>query len=157
VFNDSKCDPQCNLEECLYDGFDCVRDLPACNPLYDTYCSLHYANGVCNQGCNTASCNWDGLDCDNENKKLATGYLVIVVGVTPDVFLNMSGEFLRDLGSLLRAVVVIKEDEETGESMVYPYYEVEARRRRRDVPLATTVRPTRTPIGYDETYLISKT
>lgn len=106
----------------MYDGFDCVRSLGACNPHYDTYCSLVYANGVCNPGCDTAACNWDGLDCNhNEEEKLALGTLVIIVGVTPDEFQIMSKEFLRKLGNLLRAVLYIKADK-SGESMVYPWF-----------------------------------
>lgn len=147
VFNDSKCDPQCDSEECLYDGFDCVRSLPACNPHYDTYCSIVYADGVCNKGCNTAACNWDGLDCDQDNKKLALGTLVIVVGVTPEEFYNMSNEFLRKLGHLLRAVLVVKKDS-NGQNMIYPYYgEDTTSRRRRSVPVTTTASSSGKPIG----------
>lgn len=147
MFNDSKCDAQCDTEECLYDGFDCARLLPPCNPIYDTFCSTHYANGQCDQGCNTAACNWDGLDCDNAEKKLALGTLVIVVGVTPDVFYNMSNEFLRKLGNLLRAVITIKKDN-SGNNMVYPYYGSETTsRRRRAVPVTTTVKPAKQIIG----------
>lgn len=124
VFNDSKCDPQCDTEECLYDGFDCARNLGPCNPHYDLYCSLVYANGVCNHGCDTAACNWDGLDCNHEEEQLALGTLVIIVGVTPTKFMNMSKEFLRKLGHLLRAVLLIKTDE-FGDNMVYPWFDDE--------------------------------
>lgn len=72
-------------------------------------------------GCNTAACNWDGLDCSGgEPERLVRGTLVIVVGVPPQDFLNMSKEFLRKLGHLLRAVVMIKIDS-NGNKMVYPW------------------------------------
>ncbi|KAH3791857.1 hypothetical protein DPMN_145348, partial [Dreissena polymorpha] len=120
VFNDSKCDPQCDNEACLFDGFDCIRSIGECNPIYDRYCTEVYGNGVCEKGCNTAACNWDGLDCSKEPERLVFGTLVIVVGVPPQDFLNMSKEFLRKLGHLLRAVVMIKLDG-NGNKMVYPW------------------------------------
>lgn len=137
VFNDSKCDPMCDVEECLYDGFDCVRSLGACNPHYETYCSINFANGICNEGCDTAACNWDGLDCDHSEQKLASGSLVIILGVQPEVFKNMTKEFLRQLGYLLRAVLVIKVDA-NNQPMVYPWYKdvtaSRVRRRREFIP-----------------------
>lgn len=135
VFNDTKCDPQCDTKECLFDGFDCSRDSGQCNPHYDNYCRTHYNDGKCDPGCNSAECNWDGHDCEREeDKRLALGTLVIVVGVTPETFYNMSKEFLRKLGNLLRAVLVIKTDK-NGNDMVYPYIEdKENKRNRRSVP-----------------------
>ena len=79
-----------------------------------------YADGECNPGCDTAACNWDGLDCNHDEEKLATGSLIIVVGVPPEEFKEMSKEFLRKLGNLLRAVLYIKKDK-NGEEMVYPW------------------------------------
>ena len=73
-------------------------------------------------GCNTAACIWDGQDCSDEKQQYSVGDLVIIVAVTPEQFVNMTKVFLRDLGSLLRAVVMVKKDA-NGQDMVYPYYE----------------------------------
>lgn len=121
VFNDTKCDPQCNKKECQYDGHDCERQVGTCNPHYDSYCNSRYANGECNAGCNTPACNWDGLDCTQEAEQLALGTLIIVVGVPPSEFLKMKKQFIRKLGNLLQAVLVLKKDK-YGNDMVYPWY-----------------------------------
>ena len=122
VFNDSKCDFQCNSEECLYDGFDCVLNIGTCNPHYDYTCSLLYADGVCNEGCNTPACNWDGLDCDHSKERLAFGSLVLTVGISPTQFRKESRLFLRQLGNLLRAIVLVKQNS-YGEDMIFPWYD----------------------------------
>ena len=107
-------------EECLFDGFDCARTLGNCNPHYDTYCKLVYNNGICDAVCDTAACNWDGSDCGHQ-EQLSTGTLILYVGVAPDVFRNMTKEFLRILGSLLRAVLITKLDQNQ-EEMIYSWY-----------------------------------
>ena len=53
---------------------------------------------------------------------MALGTLVIVVGIPPEQFRNESRSFLRSLGNLLRAVVLIKKDS-FGMEMIYPWYD----------------------------------
>ncbi|MGH0125833.1 UNVERIFIED_CONTAM: hypothetical protein FKN15_025001 [Acipenser sinensis] len=120
-FNDGKCDEQCNNPGCLYDGFDCQNLDSQCNPLYDQYCKDHYADGHCDQGCNNAECEWDGLDCTSSPEKLAVGRLVLVVQIPPEQLKNNSFGFLRELSRVLHTNVVFRKDE-SGESMIYPYY-----------------------------------
>ena len=79
VFKNGICDPQCNNQNCLYDGFDCEGEMKRCNTFYEKYCQEHYANGYCDQGCNSSECEWDGLDCDTSPKQLARGTLIIIV------------------------------------------------------------------------------
>lgn len=78
-FKDGRCDQECNLAECLYDGNDCKEFNEAklrnsvtttttsgkCDEKSDLYCLKNYANGICDQECNNSECGWDGLDCDN--------------------------------------------------------------------------------------------
>uniref|UniRef100_A0AAQ4PW40 Neurogenic locus notch homolog protein 1 n=1 Tax=Gasterosteus aculeatus aculeatus TaxID=481459 RepID=A0AAQ4PW40_GASAC len=121
-FNDGKCDSQCDNAGCLYDGFDCQNLEGQCNPLYDQYCKDHYADDHCDQGCNNAECEWDGLDCaNNMPEKLALGQLVLVVHIAPELLVNNSFGFLRELSRVLRTNVMFRK-EATGGLMVYPYY-----------------------------------
>ena len=120
VFKNGICDPQCNNQNCLYDGFDCEGEMKRCNTFYEKYCQEHYANGYCDQGCNSSECEWDGLDCDTSPKQLARGTLIIIVLVKPEEFRSKANEFLRQLGHLMRAVLKIKKDE-NGDEMIYPW------------------------------------
>jgi Notch-like protein len=121
LFQNGKCDEICNTEACLYDGFDCEEKVEECNPFYDMYCSNHFANGHCDTGCDTAACAWDGLDCDHEKENLAKGELVVIIyKMTPEGFKNISTQFVRRMGMLLRATVKIKKDE-YGNEMIYPW------------------------------------
>lgn len=129
VYNNSKCDELCNSEECLFDGRDC-REKPSCNPLYDSYCKNNFQNGNCDMGCDNAACNWDGGDCV-ANKHYVKGTMVIFILMHPDQFRNQSNTFLRNIGQLLEAVVHIKNDDSTGEQMIYPWYpETDTRKKR---------------------------
>ena len=127
AFNDGKCDQECNIEECLYDGIDCrvpsERKLPGsapstpktCDERSDLYCLKNYANGVCDQECNNAECSWDGLDCetgpiDGENGLMpintqAQGLLVI--RVEPAIELGSNSDSRIELARLLRKVSVV--------------------------------------------------
>ncbi|CAA79620.1 glp-1/Notch intracellular domain [Caenorhabditis elegans] len=61
------CNPECNLEECNFDGGDCSggqRPFSKCQ--YPARCADQFANGVCNQECNNEECLYDGLDCQSE-------------------------------------------------------------------------------------------
>eukprot|EP01006_Ploeotia_vitrea_P031216 TRINITY_DN63538_c0_g4_i1.p1 TRINITY_DN63538_c0_g4~~TRINITY_DN63538_c0_g4_i1.p1 ORF type:complete len:1294 (+),score=192.04 TRINITY_DN63538_c0_g4_i1:133-4014(+) len=57
---DSKCDPDCNVEACEFDGGDCDSSLPEC----PASCSRSWlGDGLCDAECNTAGCKWDQGDC----------------------------------------------------------------------------------------------
>lgn len=61
------CNPECNLEECKFDGGDCSGgQQPFSKCLYPSRCADLFANGICNQECNNEGCLYDGLDCQSE-------------------------------------------------------------------------------------------
>ena len=76
---------------------------------------------------------------------MALGTLVIVVGILPTQFKNESLSFLRSLGNLLRAVVLIKKDS-FGSDMIYPWYDPSTRSKRAYIGEETT-QPGRVPDG----------
>jgi len=117
LFNNSVCDRACNSAECLYDGWDCDDDDQNC--LYDAYCEEHYADGFCDQGCNAPQCLWDGLDCISE-RNFASGRIVVVVAIPPMEFVEIQTPFLRQIGYLLHAVVVVAHDSD-GREMIEPW------------------------------------
>ena len=45
------CDDPCNIDECGWDGFDCIQ-LCKCN-------TTLLGNGICNPECNNAECDYD--------------------------------------------------------------------------------------------------
>lgn len=124
LFSDGKCDPDCNIAECLYDGKDCapsndeqiIPSTPASKQTItpkicddkDSYCLRNYANGICDQECNSAECGWDGLDCEpamNDNSIMpintrAQGLLVI--RVEPAIELGTDPESKDEITKLLR-------------------------------------------------------
>ena len=120
LFKNNECNEECNTPECLFDGYDCGREVKPCNPIYDAYCQTHYANGHCDYGCNTAECNWDGLDCENEPPVLAMGTVSLVLEMDLPTFKNQSVAFVRYMGRELRTTVRIKTDPQ-GNEMVYPW------------------------------------
>uniref|UniRef100_A0A3Q1GXW8 Notch receptor, like n=1 Tax=Acanthochromis polyacanthus TaxID=80966 RepID=A0A3Q1GXW8_9TELE len=76
-FGDGSCDRECMEPECLWDGFDCIKDRGHC-PGHIQYCRDHYANSHCEQGCDSAPCGWDGSDCfRNQSPRWAKGTLVL--------------------------------------------------------------------------------
>lgn len=120
LFNNSKCNKECNNEDCLYDGFDCLNEQNECNPFYEKYCRQHFANGHCDKGCNTAECDWDGGDCDSDNKDTAKGVLILILLIPPEEFPNVRATLLRELIRLLRTKVWVMKDDD-GKEMVYPW------------------------------------
>ena len=110
-------------QQCLYDGFDC-EPKESCHPNYEAYCKKHWNNGNCDQGCNSMACGYDGFDCESGPPEYADGYLVVVVMVPPEVFVNNTVDFLRDLGRTLHVVVSIGKDS-NGQDMIYPYTQSE--------------------------------
>ncbi|XP_070568051.1 neurogenic locus notch homolog protein 1-like [Ptychodera flava] len=108
VFEDGVCDDDCNVGMCMYDGFDCRSSLGPCS--YDAYCNDFYHDGHCDNGCNTAECSWDGLDCVDYPPRYAEGTIVMTVLVEPEVIRNNAEAFLREIGHIMRAVVVFVED-----------------------------------------------
>ena len=114
LFNSSVCDQACISGECLYDGWDCEEEPPKCR--YNAYFKQHYANGICDEGCNAAGCLWDSLDCVSEHS-FVHGRIVIAVAVRPDKFIELRMAFLRQIGYLLHAVVVVEHDS-SGREMI---------------------------------------
>ena len=74
-----------------------------------SYITTLFPLGKCDPGCNNAACEWDGLDCDQQElPDLAKGELILVIDMTPEVFLNQSESFLRTTSRLLKAKVEFK-------------------------------------------------
>uniref|UniRef100_A0A8C6QHG6 Neurogenic locus notch homolog protein 3 n=1 Tax=Nannospalax galili TaxID=1026970 RepID=A0A8C6QHG6_NANGA len=124
LFNNSRCDPACSSPACLYDNFDCYTSGHdrTCNPVYEKYCTDHFADGRCDQGCNTEECGWDGLDCASEVPALlARGVLVLTVLLPPEELLRSSADFLQRLSAILRTSLRFRLDAR-GQAMVFPYH-----------------------------------
>lgn len=120
LFNNSQCDQFCNNPECLYDNFDCRKE-KVCNPLYESYCIAHYADGKCDQGCNMEECGWDGMDCaQSVPEDLADGVLVLIVLLPPEQLLRTQTAFLQKLSAILHTTLRFRLDE-NGEAMIQPY------------------------------------
>ena len=93
--------------------FICYLLLFFISPIYNAYCLENYANDACDGGCNTAECLHDGLDCSENSPKFAKGVLIIIVLVPEEEMRldNVSKTFLREIGHILRTVVVFVKDE----------------------------------------------
>jgi len=79
LFGDGHCDSDCDNEEALFDGFDCISSAAAaaagmmseCDGVTSQskaasrrpQCSAVYADGTCDDDCDSAACLWDGGDC----------------------------------------------------------------------------------------------
>ncbi|KAI4560748.1 hypothetical protein MJG53_017377 [Ovis ammon polii x Ovis aries] len=115
-----QCHPQCDSEECLFDGYDCETP-PACTPAYDQYCRDHFHNGHCEKGCNTAECGWDGGDCRPEDRNSEWGpSLALLVVLSPSTLDQQLLALARVLSLTLRVGLWVRKDSE-GRDMVYPY------------------------------------
>ncbi|XP_061002974.1 neurogenic locus notch homolog protein 4 isoform X2 [Dama dama] len=120
LFRDGQCHPQCDSEECLFDGYDCETP-PACTPAYDQYCRDHFHNGHCEKGCNTAECGWDGGDCRPEDGNSEWGpSLALLVVLSPSTLDQQLLALARVLSLTLRVGLWVRKDRE-GRDMVYPY------------------------------------
>nr|XP_044632247.1 neurogenic locus notch homolog protein 4 isoform X6 [Equus asinus] len=120
LFRDGQCHPQCDSEECLFDGYDCETP-PACTPAYDQYCHDHFHNGHCEKGCNTAECGWDGGDCRPEDGHSEWGpSLVLLVVLSPPALDQQLLTLARVLSLTLRVGLWVRKDSD-GRDMVYPY------------------------------------
>ncbi|EYC19233.1 hypothetical protein Y032_0025g1253 [Ancylostoma ceylanicum] len=58
-----KCDEECNVPECSYDGNDCLVKDPFARCPNSSFCALMFKNGVCDEVCNNEACLFDGFDC----------------------------------------------------------------------------------------------
>nr|XP_023397167.1 LOW QUALITY PROTEIN: neurogenic locus notch homolog protein 4 [Loxodonta africana] len=120
LFRDGQCHPQCDSEECLFDGYDCETP-PACSPAYDQYCHDHFHNGHCEKGCNTAECGWDGGDCRPEAGDSQWGpSLALLVVLNPQALDQQLLALARVLSLILRVGLWVRKDSD-GMDMVYPY------------------------------------
>ncbi|XP_077977710.1 neurogenic locus notch homolog protein 1-like [Glandiceps talaboti] len=120
AFQDDICDEQCNSELCLFDGFDCQPSIDACSSRHELYCTDYYDDGHCDNGCNNAECGWDGLDCVDYPPRYAAGELVLTVLVEPEVIRNNTKKFLREIGHVLRTVVIFSQDDD-GNDKILPW------------------------------------
>ena len=121
LYNNSRCDSECNNEDCLFDGNDCLPSPPRCN--HENYCGAHFANGHCDEGCNTEACEWDGGDCaggSTDDTDAADGVLILILLIPPEEFPTVRATLLRELIRLLHTRVWVKKDED-GKDMVYPW------------------------------------
>ncbi|XP_048661022.1 neurogenic locus notch homolog protein 4 isoform X4 [Marmota marmota marmota] len=120
LFRDGQCHPQCDSEECLFDGYDCEPP-PSCTPAYDQYCRDHFHNGHCEKGCNTAECGWDGGDCRPEDGDLEWGpSLALLVVLSPTALDQQLLALARVLSLTLRVGLWVRKDS-NGRDMVFPY------------------------------------
>ena len=106
------CDLDCDTERHLFDGFDCMDELPKCQEMYQDFCAGRFANGICDESCNTEPCFWDGGDCITEQIKFVDDTLVLYLSdwstsVTSAIDLKELG---RSLSKLLRTIVRILPD-----------------------------------------------
>ena len=69
VFDDGKCNLDCNNPGCLLDGGDCF---PAKNCTFEGFCDINYNNSVCDETCNNAQCGFDGQDCRSEDESFVS-------------------------------------------------------------------------------------
>ncbi|XP_062952594.1 neurogenic locus notch homolog protein 4 isoform X3 [Cynocephalus volans] len=120
LFRDGQCHPQCDSEECLFDGYDC--EIPqVCTPAYDQYCRDHFHNGHCEKGCNTAECGWDGGDCRLQDGDSEWGpSLALLVVLSPPALDQQLLALARVLSLTLRVGLWVRKDSD-GRDMVYPY------------------------------------
>ena len=106
-FINGLCDPECDNEENLFDGYDCSTEIAECRPSYDRNCRRSYADGVCDVECDSASCAWDGGDCIDRPLTLADDVIVLTLAK----WYETSGKVVdvkalgRSLSLLLRTIV----------------------------------------------------
>ncbi|VDM18635.1 unnamed protein product [Hydatigera taeniaeformis] len=110
-FGDGKCDPECDSEACLFDGWDC-RDEPFQTHVGRTFSRMHSQTGP---------------------KKPVEGSLILLFAIPPSQLLpengtkrNLERQIIDGLKALLRVTLRIRKQPKTGAPMVYP------------VPLTTT-------------------
>ncbi len=115
------CDLGCETEKYLFDGFECIDQLGACDAAYDGLCASRFANGICDSQCNTPECAWDGGDCITKPLKLADDTLVIFLATTGWRQTSSGAVDLKELGrslsKLLRTIVRVFPDNWEGEHM----------------------------------------
>uniref|UniRef100_A0A183CPD2 Notch n=1 Tax=Globodera pallida TaxID=36090 RepID=A0A183CPD2_GLOPA len=64
-YGDHRCDPECNLFACQFDGGDCStkQAQPFGRCPQASYCAHSFADGKCDDICNNERCLFDGFDC----------------------------------------------------------------------------------------------
>ncbi|CAH8504005.1 unnamed protein product [Dicrocoelium dendriticum] len=130
-FHDGRCDNECNMEECHFDGFDCASGKhTTCQNM--SFCKEHYGDGICDTMCSGPDCGFDGGDCNVQAKSTLpptiahyskpSGYssnlYVILLNSTPKEFSSHRREFLAIIGTALQAEVKIWYDRLTGSEML---------------------------------------
>ena len=107
-FHNGICDPECDNEDNLYDGYDCAAELASCRPSDDENCRRSFGNGVCDSECDSASCVWDGGDCIDRPLTFADDVVVLTLAKWYEssskvVDVKALG---RALSQLLRTIIV---------------------------------------------------
>ncbi|KAM9724402.1 uncharacterized protein notchl isoform 1-T2 [Menidia menidia] len=108
-FGDGSCDKECRDPECLWDGFDCLKDRGQCNPGHTEYCRAYFGSGRCDQGCNTAACGWDGSDCARGTPRWARGTLLLHARLPPRNGTGPLGPLLWALSVLLQTPLSLRD------------------------------------------------
>jgi len=110
------CDPECDNEENLYDGFDCAADIRTPDPKEDENCHRNFANGVCDPECDDSSSAWDGGDCIDRPLTFADDVVVLTLAR----WYETSGKVIdvkalgRELSLLLRTIVRVMPNDWNG-------------------------------------------
>lgn len=118
-FGNGVCDPECDSEDALYDGFDCEPATAECGPSGDRQCRNIFANGVCDMECDSPGCVWDGGDCISKPLDFARDIVVLTLAK----WYQLAGkpidvkELGRMLSKLLHTLVRVLPDSWQGEHM----------------------------------------
>ncbi|KAF8564798.1 hypothetical protein P879_02209 [Paragonimus westermani] len=96
-FGNNHCDPQCNHEHCLFDGWDCellVNDTQPSVPAIDCLkaCSESFDDRICRTRCNTSSIHHQESNCSSNQS------CVDVEKPIPSVSAPLAGELVLLLG-----------------------------------------------------------
>ncbi|CAH1798200.1 unnamed protein product [Owenia fusiformis] len=117
-FKDDICNLECDSENGLYDGFDCVDIAVPCK--FEDYCKQHFGDGTCDNNCDNSACAWDGGDCGRGRRSIADGALAIVFYQRPKTIKRHIKKYMRLISQSLRTVLRVILNSK-GEQEIYPW------------------------------------